>query len=243
MARSVGVDGAVGGVNAPTVLNSGLNFMQFWDGRAPKLEDQVSGPIHNPLEMGSNWSQVIDKLTKDAELTAAFKEIYNSPPTAKNIRDAIATYERALITPNSPFDRYLLGDEQALTVDAEKGYDLFVSLGCVSCHQGTNIGGNMFQRLGIMNDYFGDRGNITEADYGRYNVTNRESDKFKFKVPSLRNVALTAPYFHDGSAADLQTAVEMMIHYQLGQTATEQEVAQLVAFLESLTGELDEKLQ
>jgi len=240
---SIGINGAVGGINAPTVLNSGFNFVQFWDGRSKTLEDQAAGPVHNPMEMGSNWTEVIMKLSSDKWFVDQFNIIYSDGMTGINIQDAIATYERALITPNSPFDKYFLGDETAMSEEAIEGYHLFKDYGCVSCHQGINIGGNMFQRLGVMDDYFKDRGNLTKEDYGRFNVTGRESDKYKFKVPSLRNVALTAPYFHDGTAETLHDAVRIMTRYQLGKPVNEKHVDFLVAFLESLTGEVEVSLK
>lgn len=243
LSRSIGINGAIGGINAPTVLNSGFNFVQFWDGRAKDLEEQAAGPVHNPIEMGSNWSEVISKLSKDQDLVKRFRNTYNDNITNANIQDAIATYERALITPNSPFDRFLRGDKTAMSEKAQEGYRLFKDYGCVACHQGVNIGGNMYQRFGVMGDYFNDRGNISKDDYGRFNVTGRESDRFKFKVPSLRNVALTSPYFHDGSAKTLQEAVVIMSRYQLGKPISGEQLEYIIAFLESLTGELEASLK
>jgi cytochrome c peroxidase len=146
-------------------------------------------------------------------------------------------FERSLITPNSRFDRYLLGDESAITAEEKAGYALFKSYGCVACHQGRNVGGNMFQIFGVMDDYFANRGHITDADYGRFNVTGREEDRFHFRVPSLRNVALTAPYFHDGTAESLDQAVMVMARYQLGVTMPAEDVGLIVKFLGTLTGE------
>jgi cytochrome c peroxidase len=232
----VGINGAVGGINAPTVLNSGLSFKQFWDGRAETLEDQVNGPTHHPMEMGSDWDEIIDKLTRDPAYTSTFATLYRDGITAENIRNAIATFERSLVTANSPFDRFLRGDEHAIDSEQKEGYRLFKDYGCVSCHQGTNVGGNMFQVFGVMSDYFADRGNVGEADLGRFNVTGKETDRHRFKVPTLRNVASTAPYFHDGSAARLEDAVETMAEYQLGRRLSAREINLLVRFLESLSG-------
>jgi cytochrome c peroxidase len=243
LADSVGINGAIGSINAPTVLNSGFNFVQFWDGRAESLEEQAAGPVHNPMEMGSSWTEVITKLSSDKWFVNQFNSLYIDGMTDANIQDAIATYERALITPNSPFDQFLRGDETAMSDEAIEGYYFFTEYGCVSCHQGVNIGGNMFQHMGVMDDYFKDRGNITTADYGRFNVTGRESDKYKFKVPGLRNVAETAPYFHDGSAATLQEAIKVMMHYQIGIPVSDKHLEYLVAFLESLTGVLEVSLK
>ncbi|MDR2219905.1 MAG: cytochrome-c peroxidase [Methylobacillus sp.] len=241
-AIALGVNGAKGVVNTPTVFNSGLNFRQFWDGRAASLEEQAAGPINNPIEMASNWPEVIGKLSKDLPLVAEFKKLYPSDGVnAKNIMDALATYQRTLTTPDSRFDKFLRGNAQALTADEQRGYQLFKSYGCVACHQGVNIGGNMFQTFGVMGDYFAQRGNPTTADLGRYNVTRKDSDKHVFKVPSLRNVALTAPYFHDGSAGTLNDAVNVMFKYQLGREGSAQDKDLIVKFLNTLTGELNGK--
>ncbi|MEM7232274.1 MAG: cytochrome-c peroxidase [Planctomycetota bacterium] len=233
---SIGIDGQLGGINSPTVLNSGFNFRQFWDGRAATLEDQVDGPLHNSVEMGSSFAEVIGKLNKDSAFVARFTASYPDGLTPPNLRDAIAEFERSLITPDSAFDRFLRGDESAMSESAHRGWKLFQDLSCISCHQGVNMGGNVYQKIGVMNDYFGDR-EVTKADLGRFNVTNDPRDKHKFKVPTLRNVAITAPYFHDGSAATLGEAVRRMADYQLGYELEDREVADIVAFLESLTGE------
>lgn len=235
-ARSVGVNGGVGAVNAPTVFNSGFNFVQFWDGRAPTLEVQIEGPVNHPLEMASNWPQVLGKLQQDTDYRQQFAASYAEGINPDTIKDAIATFERSLITPDSAFDRFLRGDEQALDAAARNGWQLFQSYGCVSCHQGINLGGNFYERMGLMGDYFGDRGNLTEADNGRFNVTGDKQDMHYFRVPSLRNIAFTYPYFHDGSAADLHTAVRIMAKYQLGRNMPDGDVEALVAFLQSLTG-------
>lgn len=237
-AASVGVDGKVGTINAPTVFNSSLNLYQFWDGRAFSLEDQVEGPIHNSLEMDSSWDEAIDKLAADDEFQTLFNRAYSDGINAKNIAKAIATFERQLLTPNSSFDLYLKGEETALSDSAVQGYQLFKSLGCVSCHQGVNLGGNLFQYFGVVNDYFEGRENVQSSDYGRFNVTHRESDRFKFRVPSLRNVALTAPYFHDGSAATLKKAIEVMALYQLGRNLSDGQLHKLEEFLISLNGDI-----
>lgn len=243
---SVGIDGALGSINAPTVLNSGLNIAQFWDGRAPTLEDQVNGPLTHPSEMGSSWDDVVAKLSIDPAMVGAFDRALDGPVTPANIRTAIAAYERTLQTPNSPFDQWLQGDDSALTTAEQRGYTRFKELGCVACHQGRNVGGNMYQTFGVLADYFADRGDITPADLGRFAVTGDESDRFRFRVPSLRNVELTAPYFHDGSAPNLPSAIAIMAHYQLGRPLAERDVDDIAAFLRSLTGTLpstDEYLQ
>ena len=237
--RSVGVNGAVGLVNSPTVLNSGFNFSQFWDGRAPTLEAQIDEPVLSPLEMGSSWADVIAKLRASPEYIAAFRKNYGDQVRTDHVKNAIAEFERSLSTPDSPFDRYLRHETGALNQRAKRGYDLFKSFGCASCHQGENVGGNMYQKFGIMAPYFTDRGHITRADQGRFNVTGNPNDRYMFKVPSLRNVALTAPYFHDGSAATLPDAVRMMAKYQLGRHLTGEETDLIVEFLGTLTGQLE----
>jgi cytochrome c peroxidase len=240
---SLGVNGAVGNVNAPTVLNSGFSIAQFWDGRASTLEEQAAGPIHNPAEMASNWTQVIERLSEDMPLVAAFDKAYPGlGMTPTSIADAIATFERSLVTLDSRFDRYLKGEKQLLTPLEVLGYRYFRQLGCISCHQGILIGGNMYQKFGVMDDYFAGR-KVTDADLGRYNVTRQEEDRHVFKVPSLRNVTLTSPYFHDGSAATLSQAVTIMGRYQLGRELQEQQVAAIVAFLGTLEGRLPEEVR
>jgi cytochrome c peroxidase len=235
--QSVGFDGKLTLVNAPTVLNAALNFKQFWNGRADTLESQIDMVVKNPIEMGSNWVDVIAKLTLDAVYQSAFAAAYKEGITKENIENAIAQYERTLITPNSRFDRYLRGDSNALTSEEKSGYSKFKQYGCISCHQGVNIGGNMFQKFGVMGDYFHDRGTPTESDLGRYLVTNDSADEHVFKVPSLRNVALTAPYFHDGTAKTLDAAVAAMFRYQLGRLASKEDKDAIVSFLNTLTGE------
>lgn len=238
---SRGMDGEMGEINTPTVFNSGFNFVQFWDGRAESLNSQMAGPINNPAELGASWTSVIDRLGRDPQTTERFEKIYPEGITQTTIQDAIATYERSLITPNSRFDRYLNGNAGAITKQEKQGYALFKSLGCSACHQGRNVGGNMFQKFGIMHDYFAQRGNITKADQGRFNVTGLEEDRHVFKVPSLRNIELTGPYFHDASVDTLDGAVEIMAYYQLGRRISAQDRDRLVAFLKTLTGELQGK--
>ena len=236
---SVGIGGAIGGINAPSVFNSGFSFAQFWDGRAASLEEQAAGPIHNPLEMGSNWAQVLQRLGADAPLLERFANAYPDGLTADNIANPIATFERSLVNVNSRFDRYRRGERQVLTVLEIDGYRRFREFGCISCHQGVLVGGNMYQKFGVLGDYFADR-TTTREDLGRYNVTKRDEDRHVFKVPSLRNVALTAPYFHDGAALTLEQAVTVMARYQLGRELSGEDIESIVAFLETLTGSLPE---
>lgn len=233
---SVGVGGAVGGINAPTVFNSSLNFVQFWDGRAATLEEQAAGPIHNPVEMASNWDEVLPKLRADPGYADRFARLYPDGVTAANVVDAIASFERDLVTPDAPFDRWLRGERAAMSPQEIEGYQRFRALGCTSCHQGVLLGGNMYQKFGVMRDYFAGRP-TTEADLGRYNVTRRAEDRHVFKVPSLRNVALTAPYFHDASADTLEVAVVVMARHQLGRDIASRDVEAIVVFLRTLTGQ------
>lgn len=233
---SIGVGGAVGPINAPTVFNASLNFAQSWNGGARTLEEQAGNPLTGAVEMGSSWPVILATLQGDPSYADTFAAAYADGVTEANVRDAIATFERSLLTPDAPFDRYLRGEDTAITPSAAAGYRHFVELGCVACHQGAGVGGNMYQRFGLMGDYVADRGDVTAADLGRFLVTGDEADKHVFKVPSLRNVARTAPYFHDGTAETLTEAVHVMATYQLGRNLTDDEVVELVAFLESLTG-------
>mgnify|MGYP001545132289 CR=1 FL=1 len=237
---SIGINGHVGPINSPTVLNSSYNFVQFWDGRAADLQEQAAGPVANPGEMGAKWDDVVAKLSKDEKYKAEFAKVYDDGVTKANITDAIAEYEKSLITP-SRFDKYLRGDMTAITEAEKKGYETFKEVGCTACHSGINVGGAMFQKLGLVKDYFKDRGTpLTDADLGRFNATKKEQDKYFFKVPTLRNVELTAPYLHDGSRATLEETVKLMGTYQLGRDLTEAQVNGIVTFLKSLTGELPE---
>ncbi len=235
-ARSKGVGGRLGGINSPTVLNASLNFTLFWDGRAKTLEEQVSEPLTDARALDTTWPAVVSKLERDAAYRAAFRALFADGITANNVSAAIAAFERTLLTRGSAFDRWLEGDAGALSNAQKSGYELFKSVGCIACHQGRNVGGNMFQRFGVLGDYFSDRGDVGKADYGRFNVTGNEVDRFVFRVPSLRNVENTAPYFHDGSAATLPEAVKVMGKYQLGRSLSDAQVASIVAFLGSLTG-------
>ena len=240
-ARSIGIHGAVGVINAPTVLNSGLNFRQFWDGRAATLEAQVDGPILSKIEMGSSWPEVLAKLRSAPEYVVDFQRIYRDGIQAEHVKDAIAEFARSLTTPNSRFDRYLRHDTNALTSREQEGYRLFKSSGCASCHQGMAMGGNMYQKMAVTLPVLGGKAPLTRVDRGRFNVTGDPRDMYMFKVPSLRNVALTAPYFHDASAATLEDAVRTIGKCQLRRPLSEQQVELIVAFLKTLTGDLNGK--
>jgi cytochrome c peroxidase len=238
--HSTGFSGKPTGVNTPTVLNAAFNFRQFWNGRADSLEAQIDAVVQNPIEMGSTWDDVVATVSQDSNYQRSFAASYRDGVSKDNIKNALATYERTLITPNSPFDRYLRGDRNAISDEEKAGYLKFKQYGCVACHQGVNVGGNMFQKFGVMGDYFAKRGGPAEADMGRYLVTGEEGDKHVFKVPSLRNVAQTAPYFHDGTAKTLDEAVDVMFMYQLGRVASKEDKAAIIKFLNTLSGDLQQ---
>jgi cytochrome c peroxidase len=238
---SAGTGGAKHIFNTPTVYNAGFNYRQQWTGGAKTLEELVDKVVSSPLVFNSSWPAVLGKLGADKALAAEFQRVYPQRGlTQETVQDSLAVFQRSLITP-SRFDRYLRGDVQAISSDEKRGYDRFKAYGCVGCHQGVNVGGNMLQRFGAMNDYFADRlkAGVPAAagDQGRFRVTKKDEDLHVFKVPSLRNVALTAPYFHNGSAATLEEAVDVMFRYQLGRVAPVEDKALIVKFLNSLTGE------
>ena len=240
---SEGVGGQFGGINAPTVFNAVFNFVQFWDGRAIDLAAQAAGPPTNPVEMAhKDWNDIENILASDKEFAAAFTAVYPSGVTAANICDAIAEYERTLITPNSPFDLYLKGNAEAMTAEQIAGYELFKVNSCATCHAGVNLGGLTYEYMGTRKDYFANRGTeLTEEDYGR---GKQEEDVFfdhRFKTPGLRNVALTAPYFHDATQTTLLDAVNAMVEYQTSETISDEEAEQIVEFLNALTGEIPTK--
>jgi len=226
---SFGIHGQVGPINAPTVFNAVFNFKQFWDGRAEDLQEQAMGPVENPLEMGHNFQDLIPILNK-TPYKKEFESIYEDGITKENIANAIAEYEKTLITPNAPFDLYLKGNKNAITKEQKEGYALFKSKGCITCHHGINIGGNMYNKFGIFQS-------AESSNLGRYNVTHKEYDKYYFKVPSLRNIEKTAPYFHDGRTSSLRQAVLLMSQFQLGRKISDSEIDKIVAFLKSLNGQ------
>lgn len=234
---SDGVKGQLTAVNTLTVFNSGLNFRLNWNGEYKNLYEHLEEPLIGSAVMGSSWSLIMEAVGNSSDYVRYFSSIYADGITRHNIKDAIATFQMSLITPNSPFDRFLLGDSNAITEEEKEGYKIFKDYGCVSCHQGMNVGGNLFQKFGVLGDYFSDRGNFTQADLGRFNVTGDESDRYVFRVPSLRNVELTPPYFHDGSAATLEDAINVMAKYQLGRSLSQEQIHLIVLFLKTLTGE------
>jgi cytochrome c peroxidase len=239
--RAIAADGKTQLRNTPTVFNVAFEFFLNWDGAAETLEQHAALVVLNPDLMNTTWPEVLAKLHADGAYAAAFRGAYADGLTERNVLDALATFQRSLRTPDAPFDRYLRGDERALTTAEARGYQLFKSYGCVTCHQGVNVGGNMFQRFGVFPAAAVPRGaseaqRYTEPDAGRFRVTGAPRDRGVFRVPSLRNVAVTAPYFHDGRAATLESAVDTMAKVQLGRTLKADEIDLIVQFLRTLTG-------
>lgn len=231
---SPGTHGQRGERNSPTTLNAGFHFSQFWDGRAKTLEEQAKGPVLNPVEMAmADEAEVLKRLGADKEYPRLFQAAFpedSAPVTYDNFARAVGAFERTLIT-RDRFDRFLKGDDQALSSVELRGAHLFLTVGCTTCHVGPAIGGNMYQKIGLIHPY------ANTNDVGRIKVTEEEWDEYRFKVPSLRNVALTWPYFHDGQVADLRTAIKQMAYLQLGKELPEDEVTALEAFLKSLSGQ------
>ena len=240
---SEGIHGQFGGVNAPTVYNAALNFVQFWDGRAADLKEQAAGPPLNPVEMGSaSFDEICAKLAEDKELSKRFLEVFPEGFTESTVTEAIAEFEKTLLTP-SRFDKYLSGDKNALTAEELEGYQLFKDNKCATCHVGINLGGQSYEYMGIKENYFDYRGTgLTDGDNGRWSVTKNESDRHKFKTPTLRNVMLTTPYMHDGSIQTIEDAIQVMHEFQIGRHISDTETAKIVAFLNTLTGEYNGKL-
>ncbi|SFV52194.1 Cytochrome c551 peroxidase [hydrothermal vent metagenome] len=232
---SFGIHAQRGDINAPTIYNAAYNFRQFWNGRAKNLKEQAKGPIENPKEMGNSFEHLIP-LLKKSQYKTLFDAIYQDGITKENIVDALAEFEKTLITLNSPFDRYLKGDKKAITQKQKEGYEIFKTKGCISCHQGINIGGNLYNKFGLMKASESKR-------LGRYEITHKEEDKYYFKVPSLRNIEQTAPYLHDGRFKHLKDVIIFMSHYQLAQTITDDEIEKIIAFLKTLTGEIPETVK
>ena len=233
VAASIGDRWQKGGINSPTVLNSGLSIAQFWDGRAKDLAAQAGGPIANPIEMASTHDAAVATLQSIPGYVKEFKSVYKVDAIdIQQVTDALATFEATLVTPNSRFDQWLKGDKKAITDVELKGYQLFKSSGCVACHNGPAVGGTMFMKMGVVEEY-----KTNHPAEGRSAVTGNAIDRFTFKVPTLRNVELTYPYFHDGAAKTLTEAVDIMGRLQLGRVYSKEENAQIVAFLKTLTGE------
>ncbi|MEA3521434.1 MAG: cytochrome c peroxidase [Campylobacterota bacterium] len=229
---SLGIENKKGNIQSPTVLNARYNFKQFWNGRVTTLREQADGPLHNPVEMAMDREKVEKYLNQSSAYKQHFAQVYKEQYiTYENTIDAIVEFEKALVTPRSRFDQFLY-KEIKLSEDESKGYMLFKTLGCVSCHNGINVGGNSFQKFGLLNNvphYIGTP--------DRYAVTKNIRDKNIFKVPTLRNIEHTAPYFHDASSKTLYEAIKKMGFLNLGITLQEHEINELVAFLKSLSGE------
>ncbi len=229
---SEGAHGKRGDRNSPTTLNAGFHFTQFWDGRAKDLVEQAKGPVLNPVDMAMpDEKEVVRRLETDANYPGLFKAAFpgeEKPITYHNFAQAVAAFERTLIT-HDRFDDFLRGDDKALNTQELQGLSLFLTVGCTTCHVGPTIGGSMYQKVGLIHPY------ANTNDVGRFKVTNDDGDQYRFKVPSLRNVALTYPYFHDGQARDLRSAVKQMAYMQLGKELADNEVSYLTAFLNSLS--------
>lgn len=230
---SIGHNWAEGPINSPTVLNSSLAVAQFWDGRAATLQEQAGGPIANPLEMASNHALAVDVIASIPQYREEFAQVYGTEEVnIDRITDAIAVFEETLVTPNSRFDQWLKGNDDAITEQELAGYNTFKSIGCVACHNGPAAGGTSFQRMGVVEPY-----QTTNPAEGRVAVTGVDADRFNFKVPTLRNVELTYPYFHDGAYWTLEEATDVMARLQLGRQLNEEEISNVVAFLKTLTGD------
>lgn len=230
---SIGHNWQQGPINAPTVLNSSMNVAQFWDGRAADLKEQAGGPIANPGEMASTHTLAIDVIKSIPQYVVEFKQVFgDSEINIDRVTQAIAEFEKTLVTPNSRFDQWLLGDKDAITANELEGYQLFKMSGCIACHNGPAVGGTSFQKMGVVEPY-----QAKSPAEGLAAVTGKDADRFKFKVPTLRNVEMTYPYFHDGEAETLTEAVDIMGRLQLGKKFTDEENAKIVAFLKTLTGD------
>jgi cytochrome c peroxidase len=229
---SEGAHGKRGDRNSPTTLNAGFHFAQFWDGRAKDLAEQAKGPVLNPVEMAMpDEKEVIKRLQADTDYPRLFKTAFpgqEQPINYDNFARAVAAFERTLIT-RDRFDDFLKGDDKALNAQELQGLNLFLTVGCTTCHVSPTIGGNMYQKIGLIHPY------ANTNDMGRFKVTGEEWDQYRFKVPSLRNVALTYPYFHDGKVGDLRSAVKQMAYMQLGKELADNEISSLTAFLNSLS--------
>jgi cytochrome c peroxidase len=242
--NSMGVNGQTGGRSAPTVWNSAFNTVQFWDGRADSLEAQAAGPVTNPIEMGmKSWDDVVARLDKIEGYQKAFDAAFGTEPISKdNATRAIAAYERTLITPNSPYDKFVGGDKAALTPQQVKGMEKVAELGCTSCHSGPAFNGpGVFQKFPVTSNGFFEAQYHFNKDKGLAEVSKKAEDEHFWKVPTLRNIGLTAPYFHNGAVKNLDTAVQVMAKTQLNKDLSKEEIADIVAFLNALTGEFPEQ--
>ncbi len=230
---SIGHKWQPGPVNAPTVFNSSLAIAQFWDGRAADLKEQAAGPIQASVEMAMPHTLAVSVIQSIPGYVEQFKTVYGAEKVdLDKLTDAIAEFEKTLVTPDSRFDRWLKGDDKALSQVELEGYQLFKNSGCVACHNGPAAGGTSFQKMGVVAPY-----QSTSPAEGRSAVTGKDAERFMFKVPTLRNVELTYPYFHDGEASTLEQAVDIMGRLQLGRQYSAEEVSKIVAFLKTLTGQ------
>ena len=235
LARSKTSAGVLEDFNTPTVFNSFFNFRLTWPGTYRSLQNYIEAKLTS-IHLGNpDWLRVASKLARQEKYSQAFRHIYGSDINQQSVSDALSEFVRSLYTPNAPFDRFLRGDKQALTAEEKQGYKAFKHYGCAACHQGVNIGGNMFQKLGIFGSYY-EKGKVAQSDLGRYAITGDERDRYVFRVPSLRNVALTAPYFHNGSVGNLDKAVHIMASTELGRNIPEQDIQLIIKFLHTLTG-------
>ncbi len=241
---SIGDKGKPGGRNSPTTFNAAFHIAQFWDGREPDVEAQAGGPMLNPVEMAMpNEKEVIKRLSSDKEYKEMFDKAFPNDKqkiSFENVKKAIGAFERKLVTP-SKFDKYIAGDDNALSPEEKKGLQTFINSGCISCHSGKLLGGNMFQKFGLFGNYW----ELTQSkkiDNGKFDITKKEEDKYVFKVPSLRNIEKTYPYFHDGSVTNLEDAVKIMAKLQNNKDLTDTQVKEIVTFLKTLTGEKPEVL-
>jgi len=242
---SSGIYGQFGGVNAPTVFNAVFNVQQFWNGRAADLREQAAGPPVNPVEMGDQtWEQIVDRLREDKALVKEFELLYPGKGlTEFTVTSAIAEFEKTLLTPGSRFDLYLNGDADALSKEELAGFEAFKKNSCAACHTGVILGGKSFEELGIYNDYFAERDPgiaYNSDDEGLKGFTGDDADLHRFKTPGLRNVEITAPYFHDGSMKTMEDAVKAMARYELGKDLSDTDVNSIVAFMKTLTGKRPE---
>ncbi len=230
---SIGHNWQEGPINSPTVLNSSLNLAQFWDGRAGDLQEQAAGPIANPMEMGFTHDLAVGVIESIPQYVESIKSVYKVDKVSINeITDAIAEFEKTLVTPNARFDQWLKGDDNAITAYELEGYNLFKTVGCTACHNGVNVGGNSFQKMGLYEEYV--TNNPAEGVAG---LSGQDTDRFRFKVPTLRNVELTYPYFHDGAYWKLEDAVDVMARLQLARKLEKDEIDKITAFMKTLTGE------
>jgi len=244
---SVGIEGKVGTRSSPTVWNAAFQSVMFWDGRAKDLETQAKGPLTNPIEMGMpNHDFVVQRIKQIPGYVSSFEKVFKSKDslTIDNLAKAIAAYERTLISMNSPYDKFIAGNKSALTSEAQKGFETFKSVGCISCHSGTNFSGPtlpqgiaFFQKFPMIPNQDLEQKYNFSADGGKFQVTKIESDRNLFRVPTLRNIALTAPYFHNGAVKDLNEAIRVMAKLQLGKDLSANDVKSISSFLKSLTGE------